>query len=41
MTRCCTHACNQGRDCPNRVRRAVLPLVRELLAAMAQRWKTK
>lgn len=41
MTRCCTHACNQGRTCPKRVRRAVLPLVRDLLAAMVERLKTK
>lgn len=39
MTHCCTHACNEGRDCPLRVRRRlkVTPLVMEIIGWLASR----
>jgi uncharacterized coiled-coil protein SlyX len=37
--KCCTHDCNQGRDCPLRVcrRLTIKPLALEVLAAIARR----
>ena len=39
MTTCCTHNCEQGRNCPLRVarRKAVTPLVWEVIAWIAKK----
>ena len=37
---CCNHDCNQGRDCPNRIKRALWPAIKEALARLAKEEKT-
>jgi len=33
---CCTFDCRQGRTCPNRIKRALWPVIKETLARLAK-----
>jgi hypothetical protein len=33
---CCNHNCNQGHTCPNRIKRALWPAIKETLARLAK-----